>query len=397
MYRFSNFSKIFYITFLTFLIFIPIVPHASAGGQDATFDSIEVTAVPSLQGVGGQITIEVRANFFGGCCYYLYAYDVKAELTVPENVQLLGAQPDPIKSVDAEPGGQATSAKFKWLITSEIPGVYDLTVKVSTSNCGSISEVQQITFVEGASISDPTIFPTEPSINEDITFSAVVRSGNQFITIQRTTLYLWRSSDDYNREELMTKDDRIYKKVDTESTNDTDLKNNETLRSPVGIGTPYFMNKVQFTNSWRVQVNDIKKEEYFYYWYKVETSDGKNITSEVFKKQIIDYEQKSQLLSGTIWTTATVIIIGILLILILTWRYVDRTTKKNTSHGIYILGSTIFSKPLEGKKSNINVSYSATSRLRLAFMTILAIVMICLLAIAIYLGSFQDLITATGG
>jgi hypothetical protein len=385
---------------MSMIFFITLFPIANAGGQDATFDSIDVTAVPSMQGVGGEINLEVKANFFGGCCYHLFAYDVKAELTAPENVQILSALPDTIKSVDAAPGGMATSKKFKWTLTSETPGTYTLEMKVSTSNCGSKSSTYQITFVEGASISEPTVFPSEPSINEPITFSALVRSGNELIEIERTTLFVWKNSKDYPRAELFADFEQLYyKKTDNNNivlnTSDVDNASSTSFGELLGSGTPFNMLNVEYTDVWRVQFDEVDKEEFIYYWFNVETTDGKTITTEVFEQEIIDYEKKTQMLNSTIWSTLIIVIIGFILILALTWHYFDRATKRVNKPGIFILGSKVFSKPLVGEK--INVEYTSPEKIRSILVIVFIIIMVILLLISIYLGLFQELISETGG
>jgi hypothetical protein len=169
-------KKLFKITFkiisilLLVLFIIPLIPPASAGGQDATFDSVSGKAIPPVQGVGGELNIEASADFFGGCCYHLYAHDVKAELIVPEDVQIISPEPKTISEVDAVPGGMATTENFKWIIVGDKPGIYDLEVKVSTSNCGSQNAEIQVKIVKGVSISNVNIHPHVPSVNEEISF-----------------------------------------------------------------------------------------------------------------------------------------------------------------------------------------------------------------------------------
>jgi hypothetical protein len=398
----KNFYRsIRHAVFFLLLIFIMstiLLPISSAGGQDATFDSIEVTAVPSVQGVGGEIKLEVKANFFGGCCYHLFAFDVKAELTVPENVQILSTLPESIKTVDAAPGGMATSKNFKWTVTSDTPGSYHLEIKVSTSNCGLQSSTYQIIFVEGASISEPTIFPSEPSIDEPVTFSAMVRSGNELIEIERTTLFLWKDTKDYPRVDLFADFNQLFYIEGDDGINlntNTSGLNNISIGKFLGYGIQLDMQNVKYTNVWSVQFDEIDREENLYYWFNVETSDGKSITTEVFQQEIIDYEKKTQMLNSTIWSTLIIVVIGFVLILALTWHYIDKATKRVNKPGIFILGSNIFSRPLSGEKTNVD--YTSPDRLRNIVVILFVVIMLILIIISIYLGLFHELISETGG
>ena len=178
---------------LIFITMCVMIPTVSAGGDDAEFNSIEPVATPRVQGMGGEITIRVKANFFGGCCYHLYAHDVSAELVLPDGVELISTPLGTIDMVDSQPGGQPTSVSFSWKVSSSVPGSYDMDVTVRTSNCGSQSDVVTITITEGASVSNPDIYPEEPSINEDISINVEVKSGRGEILIEQTELYIFTS------------------------------------------------------------------------------------------------------------------------------------------------------------------------------------------------------------
>jgi hypothetical protein len=390
----SNVTRIILSLILLNFFMIPILPETIAGGQDATFDSIKINAVPSMQGVGGNIELEVLANFFGGCCYHLYAFDVKAELVVPENVQIKSSLPEPIKSFDAEPGGMASTINFKWIVSSNSPGAYDVEITVGTSNCGSHTEIYTIIFTEGASISSPTIFPSEPSVKQDVTFSAIIQSGNDNINVEKASLYIWRNVKEYNRNILTAKRNMIFELKDNPDEMGNTSNKNDTNKF-LGYGSMYPMNKVDFTDNWRIHLKDIEEEEYLYYWFWVETSDDTNITSEVYKQQILDYEQKSQMISDTIWITLLTVIIGTILILIISWKYIEKTSEKVSKTGIFILGSKTFSQPIDHKRSNVD--YTSPEKVKLIILIILVVMMVLFLILAVYLGLFQDLINETGG
>jgi hypothetical protein len=390
-----------YIIFIQTLLLIQFLPSVSAAGDDATFDSIDVNVVPPVQGVGGEIKVEVSAHFFGGCCYHLYANDVTATISepgndnVPESVQVLSPLKQSVKQVDAAPGGKATTKTFAWIITSEVPETYDLEVKVSTSNCGTESSIVQVIIVEGASISPQELFPSKPSVNEAITFSAVVKSGSDFIEIEKTSLYIWHSEKNYHINSLKAEEEKLYKMRNNDNSNMSSSINENITTQFLDRGETYQMKHEEFSEIWRTQVKDFNKEEYIYYWYNVKTSDGKNTTSFVYKKRIEDLERKYQMLETVKWGTFLISTIGIILILGISWKYFDRPAKGVDKVGIFILGSKFFSKPKDGKRSNI--SQLSIERFRFSLLIIFIIIALTMLAFAIYFGLFQDLITETGG
>lgn len=390
---------------LLVLFIIPLIPPASAGGQDATFDSISGKAIPPVQGVGGELKIEASADFFGGCCYHLFAHDVKAELIVPEDVRIISPEPKTVSEVDAVPGGMATTEKFKWTIVGDKPGVYDLEVKVSTSNCGSQNAVIQVSIVKGVSISKVNIHPHVPSVNEEISFLVDVRSGNEFVNIDRTILYIWRSNKDYPDPELSlkTEENMVYKLIggiedinpDNNNTNETDAGEIDAKTKLLGEGYAYDMNSVEFSDTWRVRLDEFGEEENIYYWFSVKTSDGKTITSTVYKQEIEDLEKKYQMVDISIWTTAFVLSIGVIVILGISWSYFGRINKKMGKSGIFVLGSTTYTKPSEGTRSNVSgISIQKFQSLIILILFIMAIILIIL---SFYLGLFDSLITEVGG
>ena len=63
--------------------------------------------------------------------------------------------------------------------------------------------------------------------------------------------------------------------------------------------------------------------------------------------------------------------------------------------GIFILGSSYFSKVMEGKRAN--VSTLSIEKYRNLLLWLLIILTIIVIIISLYLGLFQDLIIETGG
>ena len=65
------------------------IPTTLADGADAELHEVVIAASPSSQGIGGIILLDAAVYFYGGCCYHLYANDVRAELLVPEGVEII--------------------------------------------------------------------------------------------------------------------------------------------------------------------------------------------------------------------------------------------------------------------------------------------------------------------
>ncbi len=427
MYNFSDEKSSFYlkhsnkslkpITYLILLIFmiliiLPLTPTASAGGQDATFDSVKAKAVPSMQGIGGEVRIEALADFYGGCCYHLYANDVKAELKVPENIRIVSPPPKTIAEVDAVPGGKATSQKFQWSIVGDSPGIYELEVIVSTSNSGTESTKVQVTIVEGVSISIPSIHPPKPSVDEAISFLVDVKSGNERVTIIQASLYIWRSTKDFSEEKLKAEKEKLFieigRSIDTLQTIDNNnVTNNNTGANAstgpnestqyklLGVGKGYSLSHGQFTDTWRTRLNDFKNEENIYYWVNVETSDGENVSHAIYKLQIEDLEKKFQMVELTIWSTFIITTLGIILILGIIWSVYGRINKDLGKSGIFVLGSSTYTKPSEGTR--INVSKLSIENFRVILVILVFAIAIILVIVSIYLGLLDTLIDVTSG
>ncbi len=400
---------IIYLLFLVFLVLA--IPTVSAGGQDATFDSVHIKAVPPIQGIGGEVHVEAEADFYGGCCYHLYARDVKAELKVPENIHILSQPPKIIPEVDAVPGGKATSVRFHWVLAGDQPGLYDLEVVIGTSNCGTESAICQVSIVKGVSISSPNLHPSVPSVKEAITFLVDVRSGNELVSIDRTSLFIWRTNKDYSEEQLKAEKDKLFEQVNSGTETDENINNtnnamasNETASTENNVqykllshGAEYIMTPVQFTDTWRLRLNEFKNEEKIYYWFNVETSDGENITSYVYRKNIDDLEKKYQQVDFIIWSTFFIITIGVIIILGISWSIFGRVIRNIGKSSIFVLGSSTYTKPSEGTRTNISSISLSLERVRFLLFILCFFIAIILITLSIYLGLIDDLITVTGG
>jgi hypothetical protein len=400
-------SRYVFLFSILILLILPLLPNASAGGQDATFDSVELKAVPLIQGVGGEIQIESTANFFGGCCYHLFAFDVKAELKVPDSVRIVSDPPKTISEVDAAPGGKATSIKFDWKVVGDAPGIYDLEVVVSSSNCGTLNKTYQITVVKGVSVSVIKTHPKVVSVEDKLTFLVDIKSGNDFVEIENTELYIWRSDKNYDQPELDLKaeENKIYEilsryteqYINLNDTNTPDINDSEVKEDLklLGTGSVYTMAHIDYTETWRIRLDEFKEEEIIYYWVNVETSDGKNLTSSIFKQDVEDLEKKYNMVNQTIWITALIIIIGFILILGISWAYYGRVTKTGDKSGIYVLGGTTYTKPTWGTR--LNISGSNLNKFRTLVLLVFIALFIILIILSFIYGLFEELISVTGG
>jgi hypothetical protein len=404
------FNCIIVIIFLFSIIF-SITPSASASGQDATFESIKINITPPKQGIGGEIQIECIAEFYGGCCYHLYAYDVKGVLNAPENITVISPEPRVIPEIDATPGGMSTNAKFKWTIVGTKAGIYDLKIEVSTSNCGTITETITVIIVEGVSFSNAITHPKTPSVNEAITFLVDIRSGNDLVDIESTTLYIWRSNQDHPASKLSAESDTIFEIIIPAQTSDEEsgIKNDtsddnktitqdeqaEDVTKMIGSGKAYNMEKIQYTNKWRLRLDEFEDEEILYYWYNTKTTDGKNITSYINRQPIEDLEKKYAMVDTTIQTTVVSITLGIILILGLSWTFYGRADKKKIKSGIFFLGSASYSQPTKGIRTNI--SGFSLRKTRSLLLLILFIIAILLIILSIYYGLLDTLISEVRG
>ena len=121
----------------------------------------------------------------------------------------------------------------------------------------------------------------------------------------------------------------------------------------------------------------------------------KNVSSYVYKETLEDIERKYQILDAMLVGTVIIIIIGVIIILAKSWSFLYLPAKKLGKTGIFILGSSIFSKPSAGKRAN--VTDLSLKRVRIILLMLFIIFTILFLIISIYLGLFQDLVAETGG
>lgn len=150
-----------------------------AAEENAEYAGLSLSASPPVQGIGGTVTVRLAANFFGGCCYPLFAYDVVPELSVPEGLEVVsGPEPADMRRFEAPQGGLPAPAVFTYTLRSLEVGSYTLNATVATKNCGSQSARATVEFIKGAIFSDPRVlYPATVSLGESAVFSVGAYSG----------------------------------------------------------------------------------------------------------------------------------------------------------------------------------------------------------------------------
>jgi hypothetical protein len=382
-------SKILILLLLVISTVSVLIPTASAAGDDAEFNSIDLTATPQVQGMGGEIVIRVQANFFGGCCYHLYAYDITPELVLPDNVKIIGSLPGSVSKVDAQPGGQATSESFTWKVSSSEPGTYDLEVTVRTSNSGSLTEIITITVTEGASVSNPDIYPNEPSVDEEISISVEVKSGRDEVKIEQTDMYILASKNEYDITKLVAKNETLYINENTD-TNLTQAKLKELDAGKLNPMTP-----VDFSDKWRSKLPGFSDETEVYLWFVVKNSDGQNTTSSVYNLKIEDLEQRELILSSVIWLTISGVIVGSILIFVGWMAVTGKTEKTKGKKGLMTLGGKFREEPYKADTPQVIELQQRLETARFIVMLFLVIIAIAFIIWAIYAGLFTELFNRT--
>ncbi len=272
-----------------------IAANAAGSGNDADLHAVEVEATPATQGIGGVCVVRATALFYGGCCYNLYASDVTAELEVPEEVQIVGG-PTPSKydSVTAIPGGIATEIPFEWSVKSTVLGSHDLWVTIRTKNCGSTRGNVTLEYVEGAAISEPSLFPDPPDLKRDLYISVNVSLALEGVWIESVSLYTLEGR---------------YKKA--EAANATlVLPNNDTIP---GTGLDMIPHAYE-EDLWGIQT-EADREGWLTVWFVVTSSDGKNSTSPMYTLEVIDRDKVYKDQTRLYWISILMPMFGAMILL----------------------------------------------------------------------------------
>lgn len=295
-----------YCLIIAVLLFIPLMAsNATAAGADAELHNVDVTTSPSSQGVGGEIIVDAAVYIYGGCCYHLYAFEVRANIATPEGITVVsGPSPDWYEEVDAQPGGVATIVHFKWILTGEATGVFNLTVTVTTKNCGSVENSAAIEIVEGCSISPPKIYPEEPNVDSDTIISVTALHPLEGRVVEGVTLFYVDGRDVGGG---------------TPKNSTIVMPNgNEITSVPVEMEQDAFM-----AEQWTAKL-ETRNRGAVYYWFVATDNYGDNTTSSLYEMEVIDQGAMDATVGGLFWGLVIAIIIGCLVIFIIQDRYLQK-------------------------------------------------------------------------
>jgi hypothetical protein len=302
-----------YCSIIIILLFLPLLAsNTAAAGADAELHNVDVTASPWSQGVGGEIIVDAAVYIFGGCCYHLYAFEVTANIFVPEGVNVVsGPTPKEYEEVDAQPGGVATIVHFKWTVTGNTQGLFNLAVTVSSKNCGSVESSVAIVIVAGCSISPPEIYPEEPSVDRDTIISVTAQHPLEGRNVESVTLF--HISDGDVGEGTAT---------------------NNTIIMPDGreiSGTAVDMEQDTFKgDQWTGKIESNNRGK-LYYWFVANDNLGDNTTSSIYEMEVIDQGAIDIAVGGLFWGLVVGTIIGCLVILVIQDKYLK---KKESEIGV---------------------------------------------------------------
>ncbi|MGA1793356.1 MAG: hypothetical protein ACMUHM_05350 [Thermoplasmatota archaeon] len=202
MRRWTVLLLFFFLILTGIMRFVPEKASAS-GSQAATFDHVEMIVDPSIQGYGGEMTVTLTCFFYGGCCYSLFANDIVPTLEIPEGLSIkTGPTPESRSSLTAVAGGEPTLVTFKWVLSCDAQGTYDINVTVDTSDCGSREASYQVHVIKGATITRPEMYPEDPTSDKSISliFTSSYPVGDKKVVSARVVY--WVSDEDHETRDL---------------------------------------------------------------------------------------------------------------------------------------------------------------------------------------------------
>ncbi|MGA1821964.1 MAG: hypothetical protein ACMUIG_05500 [Thermoplasmatota archaeon] len=241
-----------------------------SGSQAATFDEIIMEVSPSVQGYGGEVEVALRAYFYGGCCYSLFANDIVPGLTIPENLTIVsGPTPAEVDELTAVAGGEPTIKTFRWTLRCNDPGSFFINCSVDTSNCGRREASGMVHVIKGASISKPTIYPENPISDKEM--SIIFESSYPVGEIDIVDAVLYYHASDANMEQLQSENGTLFH--DGEKIEDTFF----TECEKDDLHPNRFSGSIPAT-----------EKRYVYYWMVVADENGNITTSSVFRYTVED-------------------------------------------------------------------------------------------------------------
>ncbi|MHA1933377.1 MAG: hypothetical protein ACW96X_12605 [Promethearchaeota archaeon] len=369
---------------LLFLIFIVILitpnlfsTNVIAGTEDAKMTNVTLTAIPYRQGIGGEVIIDASVPFFGGCCYPLFAYNVKATIIIPNDVELVKGQLiQEVDEVKAEEGGAATIVHFKWIIKSYLPESYIIMVNITTKNCGRSNARISVEVVEGCSMSVPELYPDIPSTNRNTMIALDVSSGLENIEVETVELFFVKTNKN-----MPSNSYDIFAENDSLSWSTGSIK-----------GRSIAMNRVEYTpHTWKGSIPSQKEESTIFYWVVAKDNTGKNTTSIVYSFEAIELDRVYFIVDILNWLPIIGTIIGIIIIVFLFNKFNTPDKRKK----ILLIGS-ISTKEIDGTVLDPS-GLVKLNRWRNIIAILLLICSIILILWAIYSGYFEQFTRLNGG
>lgn len=247
-----------------------LAPCAEAD-ELATFDGVEATAVPNIQGVGGPIELTATGIFYGGCCYPLWAHDIVPHIELPPGMENISTPiSENIGEVEGTSGGAPVRVDFTWLVKAKVKGTYQINFTIESSDCGQHSTSVMVDIIEGVPISQPQTFPLKPELGEP--YRLMLESSSPFETVSVEwvkTYYLLTDS----------------KPTLVKPANDTlgQQKGKEVV-----MGQDQFRAEL-----WNGQVPMEGQGKYLTLWFVAHDSMDRNTTSPMYLKEVFDPSAKS--------------------------------------------------------------------------------------------------------
>jgi hypothetical protein len=357
---------------------MPIRTAEAQGGDAAMMGDISVSAEPESQGAGGPITISVEIPFYGGCCYPLWAYDVQAELKMPENIIIVdGPTPPSYPEIEAKAGGAPDFYYIKWTVKSMVPDDYDVTVIVTTENCGSGEGMTGFMVTEGCVMTIPEIYPELAPTNRDISLKMEAMSPIEGIIIEELNLFYYTNDNELNVEK--TKGDTIFFK-------------DGTSESGILIALERDESEAYL---WKGVIPSQSSSCFLYYWTSATDNEGNMTTSPAYTLKIEDLEEANMTVNLAILLPILFTVIGMLFAVIFV-KFNQKRVYNRKKDGLLVMGGE------EGFDLEVETEQNIKSRKRIKSMRgivyiALLIITVVLLAWAVNENLYEDILYVVEG
>jgi hypothetical protein len=280
---------------------VPFTQDADASGaQAATFDRVEMEVDPFIQGYGGEMVVTVTAYFYGGCCYSLFANDITPDLDVPEGLSIKeGPTPETRNSLTAVAGGEPTVTKFRWTLSCDEEGSYDLASTVDTSDCGSRGSGYTVHVIKGATITRPEMYPEVPTSDKDISLKFVSSYPVGDTKIESASIIYWTTEKDYDLKEMSVVGDSL-------------VHQNENIE-PSGTGEVGSKELELVEGGFQADIPKVS-DPYLFYIIEVTDEKGEVTRSSIYRLEVEDVGEveKWNMISALFLIVSMLVLIGLL-------------------------------------------------------------------------------------